>query len=101
MPLPSPVKPRPSVEVADTETFAPAKAFESAAIASDRLVEIFGLLPTICTATFSITKPAALIFTKVSLSNWPPEAPAYFLSETPKLLPKSPPHSLNHHLRLI
>jgi hypothetical protein len=46
-PLPSPVKPRPSVEVADTETLAPAKAFESAAIASARLVAIFGLLPTI------------------------------------------------------
>ena len=30
---------------------------------------IFGLFPTICTATFSITKPAVLIFTKVSLNN--------------------------------
>jgi hypothetical protein len=46
-PLPSPVNPRPSVEVADTETLAPAKAFESAAIASARLAAIFGLLPTI------------------------------------------------------
>jgi hypothetical protein len=46
-PFPSPEKPRPSVEVADTETFAPAKAFESTAIASARLAAIFGLLPTI------------------------------------------------------
>jgi hypothetical protein len=46
-PLPSPVKPRPSVEVADTETLAPDNALDNAAIASALLGEIFGLLPTI------------------------------------------------------
>ena len=51
-PLPSPVKPSPSVEVADTETLAPDKALDKAAIASARRAAIFGLLPIICTATF-------------------------------------------------
>ena len=46
-PLPSPVKPSPSVEVADIETLAPDSALDNAAIASARLGAIFGLLPTI------------------------------------------------------
>jgi hypothetical protein len=46
-PLPSPVKPSPSVEVADTETLAPDNALDRAAMASARLGAIFGLLPTI------------------------------------------------------
>ncbi len=54
MPLPSPVNPRPSVDVAATDTGAPPKADESAAIASLRRGPIFGLLPTICTETLLI-----------------------------------------------
>jgi len=47
MPLPSPVKPKPSVDVAETETAAPDNAAEIAAIASALRGAILGLFPTI------------------------------------------------------
>ena len=46
-PLPSPVKPKPSVVVAETDTVAPLSAVEIAVIASARRGPIFGLFPTI------------------------------------------------------
>ena len=90
MPFPSPVNPRPSVDVAETETGAPPSALDNAAIASARRVPIFGLLQTICTATFTISKPALLMRARVSFNSVAPDAPAYFGSDTPKLDPRSP-----------
>ena len=55
MPLPSPVKPMPSVVVAETETCTPPKADEIAAIASARRLPIFGRLPMICTLNADLT----------------------------------------------
>ena len=47
IPRPSPVKPMPSVVVASTETFAPPRAADNAAIASLRRPASFGRLPII------------------------------------------------------
>ena len=66
MPLPSPVKPSPSVVVANSDTGAPFSAAESAAIASWRRPANFGRLPIICTETFEIAKPALVIIERVS-----------------------------------
>ena len=90
MPLPSPVRPMPSVVVADSETSAPPSANEITEIASARRVPILGRLPIICTVIFEIEYPAAVMITNVSWSNCTPLAPAYCGRSIPKLLPKSP-----------
>ena len=90
MPLPSPVKPRPSVVVANSDTGAPFSAAERATIASLRRPANFGRLPITCTETFEIAKPALVIIESVSDSNLLPLAPAYSERSTPKFEPKSP-----------
>jgi len=90
MPLPSPVKPSPSVVVANSDTGAPFSAAESAAIASWRRPANFGRLPIICTETFEIAKPALVIIERVSDNNFAPLAPAYSGRSTPKFESKSP-----------
>ena len=76
--------------VAVTETVAPLSALESAAIASARRGPILGRLPTICTETFAMAKPFAVILCNVSFNNFSPDAPAYAGSDVPKLDPRSP-----------
>ena len=90
MPLPSPVKPRPSVVVANSDTGAPFNAVDNAAIASLRLAANLGRLPITCTETFEITKPALVMIESVSDNNFAPLAPAYSGRLTPKFEPKSP-----------
>ena len=75
-PSPRPVRPRPSVVVALTETGAPTAAL-SAASASARRGPILGRLPTTCTATLPISKPAARTRRAVSASSAAPAAPAH------------------------
>src|SRR5690606_25127930 len=88
-PCPRPVRPRPSVVVAETVTGAPAAA-ESAASASARRGPSRGRLPITWTATLPIAKPAARTRVAVSARSAAPEAPAHSGADVPKLLPRSP-----------
>src|SRR5690625_1612070 len=89
MPSPRPVRPSPSVVVADTviEAFAAADSFRSA---SARRGANFGRFPTICTATLPISKPAARTRAAASASNAAPEAPFHCGSPVPNWAPRSP-----------
>src|SRR4051794_16006590 len=88
-PSPRPVRPSPSVVVADTETGAPTAA-DRAASASDRRGATLGRLPTTCTDTLPITKPAARTNRAVSTSRSAPDAPDQRGSSVPKTDPRSP-----------
>src|SRR6478735_364111 len=88
-PSPRPVRPSPSVVVAETLTGAPTAA-ESAASDSARRGPRRGRLPITCTATFPISKPAARTRAAVSVSSVAPEAPAHCGSDVPKFEPRSP-----------
>ena len=90
MPLPSPVRPIPSVVVAEIETAVPPSARDNASIASGRRAPIRGRFPIIWTVTFEIEYPAEVIILSVSAKSVDPDAPAYSGREVPKLLPRSP-----------
>jgi hypothetical protein len=90
MPSPRPVRPSPSVVVADTLTEAPDSASASVFSASARRGPILGRFPMIWTATLPMTKPASLIRRYVSWSSEIPDAPAHSGRAVPKLDPRSP-----------
>ena len=77
MPSPRPVRPSPSVVVADSRTVAPPSAADSAASPSARRGPTFGRLPITWTATLPIVNPAAVTRRSVSPSRAAPEAPAH------------------------
>src|SRR6266568_979639 len=90
MPSPRPVRPSPSVVVADTLTEAPDSASLSIFSASARRGEIRGRFPITCTATLPMTKPASLTSRNVSRSSATPDAPAHSGACVPKFPPRSP-----------
>src|SRR5689334_19648449 len=90
MPSPRPVRPSPSVVVADTLTEAPDSASASTFSASARRGATRGRLPITCTTTLPMTKPASLISRNVSRSSATPDAPAHSGREVPKFSPRSP-----------
>src|SRR5436190_6295470 len=89
MPSPRPVRPSPSVVVADTDTGAPT-AVDSTRSASARRGPTFGRLPTTCTDTLPISKPAARTSRAASVSSVTPLAPDHCGSSVPKTDPRSP-----------
>ncbi len=74
---------------AETVTGAPT-ASESTRCASSRRGPILGRLPTTCTDTLPIRKPAARTRRALSVSSATPEAPAHSGWSTPKFAPRSP-----------
>ena len=90
MPSPRPVRPRPSVVVADRDTGAPDSASLSTATASARRGPILGRFPITQTATFPMTYPASPTSRAVSRSSATPGAPAHSGREVPKCAPRSP-----------
>ena len=89
MPSPRPVKPRPSLVVAETLTGAPAASLRTRWDSSRRGPNL-GLLATNCTAMLPISKPAARTIRAASASRVTPEAPAYSGRSVPKCVPRSP-----------
>ena len=89
-PSPRPVRPRPSVVVADRLTDAPARAADRACSASVRRGAILGRLPTTWTATLPMAKPASATSSRVRLSSRAPGASAHSALLTPNWLPRSP-----------
>ena len=90
MPSPRPVRPSPSVVVADTLTEAPDSASLSTFSASARRGATRGRFPITCTTTLPMTKPASLTSRNVSRSSATPDAPAHSGREVPKFSPRSP-----------
>ena len=77
MPSPRPVRPSPSVVVADTLTEAPDSASLITFSASARRGATRGRFPITCTATLPMTNPASLTSRNVSRSREIPDAPAH------------------------
>src|ERR687895_356761 len=75
MPSPRPVRPRPSVVVADRLTGAPPMASPSTFSASPRRGPILGRLPMTWTDTLPMTNPAASTRRATSRSRSTPDAP--------------------------
>src|SRR6266567_6100828 len=90
MPSPRPVRPSPSVVVADTLTEAPDSASLSIFSASARRGATRGRFPITWTATLPMTNPASPTSRNVSRSSARPDAPAHSGREVPKLPPRSP-----------
>lgn len=88
-PSPRPVRPSPSVVVAETCTEAPTAA-DSAASASARRGPSRGRLPMTWTATLPISKPATRTRRAASPRSAAPGAPAQRGSLVPKVDPRSP-----------
>ena len=88
-PSPRPVRPRPSVVVAETVTGAPAASL-SAASASARRAPRRGRSPITWTATLPMAYPAARTRAAVSARRAVPAAPAQAGSEVPNCEPRSP-----------
>src|SRR5215469_16109971 len=90
IPSPRPVRPRPSVVVAERLTGAPDNASASTAAASSRRGPSLGRLPITHTDTLPIVYPAAATRRAVSRSSATPEAPAHSGRDVPKFTPRSP-----------
>src|ERR1700736_5554324 len=90
MPSPRPVRPSPSVVVADRLTEAPDSASLITFSASARRGATRGRFPTTCTATLPMTNPASLTSRSVSRSREIPDAPAHSGRDVPKFSPRSP-----------
>ena len=90
MPSPRPVRPRPSVVVADRDTAAPDSASLSTATASARRGPILGRLPITQTATFPMTYPASPTSRAVSRSSATPGAPAHSRPRGPEVRTEIP-----------
>src|SRR5918992_2340863 len=87
-PSPRPVRPRPSVVVADRLTGAPPRASLRTFSASARRGPILGRLPTTWTATLPIAYPAAPSSRATSRSKSVPDAPDQRGSPVPKTAPR-------------
>ena len=88
-PSPRPVRPSPSVVVAETDTGAPTAA-DRAASASARRGPIFGPVADHLDGDVADVEARVAHQAAVSVSRATPEAPAQRGSEVPKTLPRSP-----------
>jgi len=90
IPSPRPVRPRPSVVVAETLTVAPPRASDRAACASARRPAIRGRLPMIWTAMLPTRNPASSSSCLVRSSRAAPLTPSHCAWSVPKTAPRSP-----------